>query len=233
MSGGGVAEAAAADAPALRRPAGRLPSAARRAQLLEVASRLFAQRGFARTSTREIARAAGISEGAIYRHFRSKEEILFAFLERAALGSLQTLVGSLAGATDEEWVRAFFRDRFAMAGRNRDLMKVVLGEALFNPHFAREHHRAVLRPVERLLEREIERRVRSGSLRRVNPAVAARALMGSFFAFAIWSALYDREGGGIPEEEAVEGLTALFLEGIRAPRGAARARPSTKGRAGR
>ncbi|NJB69259.1 AcrR family transcriptional regulator [Desulfobaculum xiamenense] len=46
-----------------------------RQKILEAAARLFSERGFANTPTSLLAREAGISEGSIYRHFSSKDEI--------------------------------------------------------------------------------------------------------------------------------------------------------------
>lgn len=47
-----------------------------REKIVEAARSLFAEKGFDRTTTAEIAREAGISEGTIYRHFKSKRELL-------------------------------------------------------------------------------------------------------------------------------------------------------------
>ncbi len=47
-----------------------------REKIVETARSLFAEKGFDRTTTAEIAREAGISEGTIYRHFKSKKELL-------------------------------------------------------------------------------------------------------------------------------------------------------------
>jgi len=47
-----------------------------REKIVEAARNLFAEKGFDRTTTAEIARKAGISEGTIYRHFKSKKELL-------------------------------------------------------------------------------------------------------------------------------------------------------------
>ncbi|MFI0446537.1 TetR/AcrR family transcriptional regulator [Actinomadura sp. 6N118] len=70
-----------------KREGGRTPSRAdRREQLLAVAAELFATQGYAGTTTRDIAEAAGILAGSIYHHFPSKEalldEILRTFLTR-------------------------------------------------------------------------------------------------------------------------------------------------------
>lgn len=66
---------------------------ARREQILEAASTLFARRGFAATGIDEIGAAAGISGPAVYRYIGSKDEILYVLMQRG----LKTL---LEGADD-------------------------------------------------------------------------------------------------------------------------------------
>jgi AcrR family transcriptional regulator len=63
-----------------------------RQQILDASLRLFSERGFARTTVRDIARQAGITDAAIYYHFESKRELLDALVEeRGFLSSLQNL----------------------------------------------------------------------------------------------------------------------------------------------
>jgi AcrR family transcriptional regulator len=49
-----------------------------RRQLLEAAGRVFAVRGYARATTKEIAKVAGVAEGTIYRHFADKQDLFYA-----------------------------------------------------------------------------------------------------------------------------------------------------------
>lgn len=54
----------------------------RKNEILDVAERLFAAKGFDNTSTNEILNEIGIARGTLYYHFKSKEEILDAMIER-------------------------------------------------------------------------------------------------------------------------------------------------------
>src|SRR6476620_4987739 len=56
----------------------------RRLQILAVAVRLFSERGFRGTTTKEIAHAAGVSEAMVFRHFATKEELYAAILDHKA-----------------------------------------------------------------------------------------------------------------------------------------------------
>ncbi|MFI7534264.1 TetR/AcrR family transcriptional regulator [Streptosporangium sp. NPDC049376] len=120
-----------------------------RERILEEALRLFAERGYAATSVAEIESAAGLSPGAggLYRHFRSKYEVLAASVNErvvrvearvAAMGAAdpaapvtERLTGlceaGLAVVREEdELVRVFFRD----LGRFPELVEVVRARLL-------------------------------------------------------------------------------------------------------
>ena len=52
-----------------------------REQILDSSLKLFSEKGFARTSVRDIAQAAGITDAAIYYHFASKRDLFEALIE--------------------------------------------------------------------------------------------------------------------------------------------------------
>lgn len=60
----------------------KLPAETRRLQLLDSARKLFVKKGFRMTSTEEIARNAGLTKGALYFHFKKKEDILFELIKK-------------------------------------------------------------------------------------------------------------------------------------------------------
>ncbi len=78
----------------------RMPAAERREQLLDTAVSLFAERGFAGTTTANLAREAGVTEPIIYRHFRSKKDLFIAVIERAGRTTLSLWEEELESAKD-------------------------------------------------------------------------------------------------------------------------------------
>lgn len=78
----------------------RLPAAKRREQLLDTAVTLFAERGFAGATTSELARAAGVTEPIIYRHFRSKKDLFIAVIERTSALTMEMWERQLSNAKD-------------------------------------------------------------------------------------------------------------------------------------
>ena len=78
----------------------RLPAAKRREQLLDTATELFAERGYSKTTTAQLAKAAGVTEPIIYRHFESKRELFIALIDRTGENTIHTWERDLANASN-------------------------------------------------------------------------------------------------------------------------------------
>lgn len=78
----------------------RLPAAKRREQLLDSAATLFAEKGYAGATTAELAKAAGVTEPIIYRHFESKKDLFIALIARTGEQTIRLWEEQLGGAPD-------------------------------------------------------------------------------------------------------------------------------------
>lgn len=74
----------------------------RRAELLRAAARLFVEKGFDATTTRDIAEAAGMRSGSPFYHFRSKQALLKAAMIEGLDAGLERLTAAIAGIADPE-----------------------------------------------------------------------------------------------------------------------------------
>lgn len=101
-----------------------------RGRLLSGAARLFLDKGYERTTVRDIAAAVGIQSGSIFHHFPSKEAILFAVIEeviRANTARLQAVCDGAADATEK--LRALIRQELIfIVGDTREAMNVMVTE---------------------------------------------------------------------------------------------------------
>lgn len=80
----------------------RMPREQRRAQLLELATELFIERGFQGTSMDDIASAAGVTKPVLYQHFSSKEELYSVVIEITGKRLLNSVIalGTIPGSTE-------------------------------------------------------------------------------------------------------------------------------------
>jgi AcrR family transcriptional regulator len=94
-----------------------------RQHVFESALKLFRRRGFERTTMRDIAEAAGLSLGAAYHHFRSKDELVLAYYEwiQAAHESLD-LAACPRAADLRTKLSSLLRTKLQLLGRDRKLL---------------------------------------------------------------------------------------------------------------
>lgn len=105
----------------------RLPASKRREQLLDVATALFARQGYARTTTAQLAQAAGVTEPIIYRHFDSKRDLFVALIERTGRETIEQWERHLADASDPaERLRRLIGDNPMVSERGRFAYRVIL-----------------------------------------------------------------------------------------------------------
>ena len=129
----------AAEEPA-RRPRGRprktaeeLDDGNRRRKLMDGAAKLFQTKGFAATSTRDIAAAAGMHSGSPFYHFESKSALLYAVMSEgmtmATQSQQQALDALSAKATPREQLRTLIRHHFEiLLGPRSSFIPVMLYE---------------------------------------------------------------------------------------------------------
>lgn len=108
---------------AKRQPAASVRGS-RRDDVLEAAAALFATKGYAATSIRDIARQVGILSGSLYYHFASKEEILLEAHARGVAQVTQAVQAAVSACDDGPW------DRMAVACRAH--LDVLLGPSPFS-----------------------------------------------------------------------------------------------------
>lgn len=78
-------------------------SAATRSRLMATARGLFAERGFQAVTTTEIVAAAGTTRGALYHHFRDKEDLFCAVYEQIESELFEEIVQTSAATTSSPW----------------------------------------------------------------------------------------------------------------------------------
>jgi AcrR family transcriptional regulator len=99
-----------------------------RAELVAAATRVFAERGFHAASVGAIAAEAGFTTGAVYAHFKGKDELFLAAFEQYALARVEELAELHATATGTlaERARAFADHWMARLAADPDFMLVSL-----------------------------------------------------------------------------------------------------------
>lgn len=122
--------------------------AVRKNQILDAAAVVFAQKGFHPTTTRDIARQAGVAEGTIYTYFDSKTAVLLGIFERMKASIMQDApvpsaeprdIGTLIRTLLHHPLMALKADNFA-------LFRIVVSEMLVNEELRTLYRTRILEP---------------------------------------------------------------------------------------
>jgi AcrR family transcriptional regulator len=149
-----------------------------RKQILDASLRLFSEKGFARTSVRDIAQAAGITDAAIYYHFASKRDLFEAlFEERGITSALSDLEQSTPTEPLLPTLTGIAVAALNIMQRNRDFMKVLYGEAVGEDAVATEDYRLVTERWRNAEARILREFIARGELPEIDVDRTARQLV--------------------------------------------------------
>jgi AcrR family transcriptional regulator len=153
----------------------------RQLNILRAAVAVFAEKGFAAASTSEIAQRAGVAEGTIFRHYKTKKELLLSIVEPVIdefVGPflLQDLEPILADPHEryEDFLRAILRNRLQFGEKYAPILRILLQEIPFHPELqARMKHYVTENVVQRFLQ-IIRYFQEKGDIARMSPYTAIR-----------------------------------------------------------
>jgi AcrR family transcriptional regulator len=211
----------------------RLPAPDRRRQIMAVAMKLFAQRGFRGTTTRQIAERAGVNEAIVFRHFPRKEDLYWAILDckcRSA-GWRRQLEADLRASTDDD--KAFAAIAEGILRRNTEdttLSRLLLFSALNHHRLSHRFFRTHVASYYEALAAHIRERIRAGELRRVDPLLAARGFIGMVvYHFLIQELFGGRRYQKFDTRLVARTLAEIWLAGMRVRRRRGAQRPLAAG----
>ncbi len=179
--------------------------------ILDASLSLFSKRGFARTTVRDIAREAGITDAAIYYHFESKRELLEALVEeRGFLASLENLERVEAELPLREFVLWMSAGAVNLMDENRDFLRLIIMEGLGGDDAALEQYTRLVDLWERALIIAFGRYENRGELKAgVAEDLAPHIIYTILMAFQ--DSLIGRHGFGSPTPEQRQQALRSFL----------------------
>ena len=208
--------------PGPSRPARGGSGAVPRERILHAAARLFRERGYHRTTVRDIAERVGILSGSLFHHFRSKEEMLREIMREAAISvclKAEEIVSRHPGAVERLRALISLELDCAVAEPSKDYHAVLFMEWREVPETARPEFTMLRRRYARIWRVVLEDCEREGLLR-CEPVAASHVLHGAILGAMTWF----KASGRYSVEQYGDILAGLVLEGEPLPAPAAGAR---------
>lgn len=193
----------------------QLPKRRSKDEILEIAIRLFAERGFSAVSMRDLATACSITPAALYHHFSDKQTL---YLE-AAKAALKPKMGGLEVVLDkstdlESMVRNFVKWFAELVATDEAFLRILSRELLENDPYrlARITETVLQPPIERLAE------LARGFLPDEDPYLIGFSVMslvlGHYQLAPIRQHLAGSSGVELATQEIADHIIALLLGGI-------------------
>ncbi len=186
--------------------------ALREENILAVARRLFAEKGFHGTNLNDVASEVGIARGTIYLHFPTKEDLLIAIISKAEAELLHTLRQACCPLDNPlQKLRKTLSSLLQTFGKYEDLIKI-MSDNLRRAVATKLYGDQPSRPLPELVESIIEEGKAAGLIQQqINTKVAANALF-SIVTIATFRELIVTRAA--TEAEIIDSAISLYLNGI-------------------
>jgi len=188
----------------------------RKADILATAERLFATKGFFKTTMMEIAKQSEFPIATIYHFFKSKEEIYFKLIEERAGRLFENLRRAASQAdTSVEKIKEIIRTELRFFEEQKDFFKIFVTERsgfewTVKEDLGKKINRMYLNYIN-FIQRIIEQGIKGGEFKELNSRDMANALTGAINA-TIFQWILNPEGKSLMDKE--EALLAIIFKGI-------------------
>jgi AcrR family transcriptional regulator len=205
-----------------RGPKFRRRAEARPDEVLDAALDLFIEKGFAATRVEDIAARAGLSKGAVYLYFPSKEAVLEGIVKRAVVpiaSSAVEMAGNYAG--DPRTIITMVMKTVATRltePRTIAIPKLMMREMINFPDFAKMYREEVLDRVIPIIVGLLKTGIAEGDLRRVDPELTIRSIVGPIMLHVLMDEVFGiRPAGGLAIDRLIDNHLTILFDGLSAP----------------
>ncbi len=179
----------------------------RRTELLRAAAKLFVEKGFDATTTRDIAEAVGMRSGSPFYHFRSKQELLKAAMIEGLDAGNAKIAEAIAGITDpEQRLRVLIRTHLGTLLEGDCRSPLLVSEARALDDRARLEIAAAFDRYQVPWQQTLEELQQAGKLASAAPPV--RLLL---FGMLNWSSHWYRADGDLSVDALADAAVAMLL----------------------
>lgn len=191
--------------------------------ILRASIKLFAEKGFHASSTAEIAKEAGVAEGTIFRHYKSKKDILLAvvapvlvkFAGPFILKDVREIFREQAKKPFAQIATELYRNRLDMIVTNEKTIRILLQEAFFHDEIREALIATVFADIKAMMQKLIEDKIIAKELRPLPPEVVFRAVLSSMVGLVLFRQVLDPDDyGKRSDEEQVDYTVDILMNGI-------------------
>ena len=184
-----------------------------RTRIMQAASQLFVEKGYAGTTTRAIAELARVNEVTLFRHFGTKEKLAKAIMDQFGGAAIAENLELRFSGDYVQDLTLIGREMMKVMTERVDAMRMAICEAGNFPEFQQvvaENPRQLRQMLARYFQRQMETNVICSG----HPEAMAQAFLGMFFSYIVLQGfLFDSLQPEISSDELIEQFVTLFVHG--------------------
>lgn len=153
---------------------------ARRDQILDAATTVFARNGFHRATIRDVAKEAGIADGTIYNYFENKTALLLGILDRLNQSDMRASDMEFGSHMDfRVFLRLYLHQRYDFIIQNGlEVFQILMSEVLVNVELRDLYYKQIIEPNYLLTEKYMRQLIDEGILKSFNVSLTMRVIAG-------------------------------------------------------
>ncbi|RIW29117.1 TetR/AcrR family transcriptional regulator [Bacillus salacetis] len=190
-------------------------------RILEAALEIFAEKGFSATSTSEIAKKAGVAEGTIFRHYKTKKDLLLSIVAPTMAKLIAPFiirdinkVLNTKYERYEDFLKAMILNRQAFLKENMAAFRILIQEIPFHPEMKEQFKEHVASKVYERFTHLVEFYKDKGQIIDLPTEAVIRFTASSVFGFLLIRHLFLPEADWDDEKE-IEMTIRMVMNGIR------------------
>jgi AcrR family transcriptional regulator len=192
-------------------------------RILEAAIQISNEKGFSLATTSEIAKRAGVSEGTIFRYFKTKNAILHGVMlqsikiisNKVVLASIEKIFKNEEQKDLGSILKDILMDRFNLVQKFFPMFRVVISEALFHKDIRDALFENVISKASKTIMPFFNDMASKGQVRiDIDPMIMFRSIIGSFFVFIGQKMLFTDNFKLSDSEQEIDSMIAIIINGI-------------------
>lgn len=192
----------------------------KQARIIQAAIEIFSEKGYSATSTSEIAQKAGVAEGTIFRHYKTKKDLLLSIVGPIITKLVAPFfIRDFAKILDqpysriEDFFRAVAKNRIEFARSNIKLLRIFIHEVPFQPELREQVKTVFTEQVYTRIEKVIQHFQQNGQVIEAPPLRIIRTAV-SFVLGYVFTHVMIMPEYPVDEDQEIDAMIGILMNGI-------------------
>ena len=190
--------------------------------ILDAATKIFAEKGYEGGRTSDIAKEANISEGTIFRYFKTKKDLLVGllmpliikFFRPLMFKSMEKIMDNEKNESINVVLKNIMMDRMTLIKKNAPLVKTVMVESIYHPELLEPLQKEIAPKLIPIVDKFFKENIEKGNLRDIDPRLMTRSLISLVAGFSILSNSFPEVFTTDGDEKEIEKIVDILINGI-------------------